>query len=379
MVNQQGIWKEGYVALIDILGFTEGIQEDNISAFFRKYNKSVQDVMLKFRDEGIEYIVFSDIIVIYTQNANQKSFLAITRACSLLFTSLLNIGLPLRGCLSYGKFHLQKTPNGVILAGKPFIDAYNYERKQNWIGIMISPKLIQKIPSLQEPEKLMKYIVINKSMQIPLHDEFDEKYEGFVILPSEHIKPKKETIVKDIRKTIKMLQNKKTIAPDTISQKKYSNTIDWLTNCINEIAGSGGPESPDICIINRTNYAETQDEQWKIPIAIFNKRDVPGENIDVFYEILNTECCDVINFEGFENVSHINPGKTIFSNSLTRPLLKGANIALGKLIVKMKDNKRSLKVRSSIVARNMKEHRCDTNFYITRNTIKLAKEEDIYI
>ena len=379
MVDERGEWREGYVALIDILGFSEGILRHNLQTFFHEYNKSVHDVLSTPEAQNLEYIVFSDTIVIYTHYSNKKSFLSLVRACSLLFVSLLKIGLPLRGCISHGKFHLQKNPNGVIIAGEPIIDAHDYEQKQNWIGIMISPKVIEKIPFPQDPT-IKRYFLIRRCEKIPFHENGGTgKYEGYVVVPSERIDANKDKIIEDINKTIDLLKRKKSVAPDVRSQEKYSNTIEWLKDCIVQIRGGGGSGCPDLNLIVDVTRVKKEDEIWIIPFLVENLTDTLSENCVISLEIKNPENCDEIKTIGFEDVSDVNLGKSVYQLYAPSPFYKDIKTHIGHFKIKMKANKRTLKLSAMITAKNMKHRIYDIDFHITKNKVTLKKIKDRYI
>ena len=67
-------WKEGYVALIDILGFSRGVEKGTVKSFFTEYNQLVEKIMARPEFSDLEYIVFSDTILIYTQDTKKKFF-----------------------------------------------------------------------------------------------------------------------------------------------------------------------------------------------------------------------------------------------------------------------------------------------------------------
>src|SRR5438105_1345699 len=92
----------GFVALLVVLGFSDlvvGIVTacDRIRRYL--------DCLQRAASRGdVDYVVFSDSIVLTAKGDAPESLAAIATACSRLFGDLLNEGIPLRGAISYGSF-----------------------------------------------------------------------------------------------------------------------------------------------------------------------------------------------------------------------------------------------------------------------------------
>jgi hypothetical protein len=62
---------------------------------------------------------------------------------------LLQNEFAVRGAIALGSFSRSDDPNGTFVAGRAIIEAYNYEKIQDWIGIILSPTVLQKYGNLQ--------------------------------------------------------------------------------------------------------------------------------------------------------------------------------------------------------------------------------------
>jgi hypothetical protein len=139
--------KRGYVAVIDVLGFSElSLEKDRIIDFITRFYNLLVEVNNKYKK--LQFILASDTIFIATEDDYEESFRDITYACSYLLFKYIRWEFPIKGCISYGDyiiynglFHKKVVPTTIY--GRPIIDAHNYENDLNWIGIMISPLAIE--------------------------------------------------------------------------------------------------------------------------------------------------------------------------------------------------------------------------------------------
>lgn len=206
--TQKAQTEDRLVAFLDILGFSHTIsREENFENKFEQYIQIIEDTV-KSIDSNIEYILSSDSIIL-TTTKNEESFIKFVNVLSTLsYKLLIDLNIPLKGCVTDGKISRFKRGNlGTIIAGQPIIEAYGYEQKQNWIGIMISPNTVKSFPVIKEycdiqdilkrkndiVAKLKKikednYISLMISIQkydnIPFKS-YDKGFAGFVILPCE--------------------------------------------------------------------------------------------------------------------------------------------------------------------------------------------------
>jgi hypothetical protein len=157
--------KSGFLAYIDLLGFSERITSGQFGQFFENYSEALSKAtsfsgMGYLAIEKLPYVVFSDSIVIYAGQevgretkgdpgslltSEEQLLAAITISCARLFEQLALLSQPFKGCISGGEFEChQDSGAGVLIAGRPLVEAYHYEQKQDWIGIMFSPRLVDE-------------------------------------------------------------------------------------------------------------------------------------------------------------------------------------------------------------------------------------------
>src|SRR5208337_4329985 len=91
----------GYVAFLDVLGFSNLISGSMSSEKIDSYLACVKD---SIAGSKVEYVVFSDSIMLTAEGFNNDSFITIAGVCSKLFGSLLQNEIAIRGAISFGSF-----------------------------------------------------------------------------------------------------------------------------------------------------------------------------------------------------------------------------------------------------------------------------------
>lgn len=241
------IRKSGYVALFDVLGFSERVVRDALHGL-DAYIRTVTDMTEPNRNIGT--ILFSDTVVLYTFDDSDHSFHAITVACSRLFHGLVLAGVPIRGAVSHGDFvRSENDAHGTVIAGRPIIDAHHYESRLQWIGIMLAPSVLEHrqdltaeacslgraLPYPEETEQAasaLKTLMIQPCSSVPLEDGHGQitPFEGFAIVPIGLTeRPSLEAIRESLDRARNKLERLKQLAPEARSQAKYQRSIDWLS------------------------------------------------------------------------------------------------------------------------------------------------------
>ena len=102
MENQM---QNGYVALLDVLGFSTLAMSDGDGGRLQKYLATLQSEMKNFSESfGVKYVAFSDTIVLTTAGESDEDLFALVMHCSGLLSRLLAHEIPIRGAIAYGRF-----------------------------------------------------------------------------------------------------------------------------------------------------------------------------------------------------------------------------------------------------------------------------------
>jgi hypothetical protein len=198
---------------------------------------------------GIDFVVFSDSIVLTAKGDDEASFLALAEACSRLLYDLLEKDIPLRGAIAFGDFVRRgDIAKSIFIAGRALIEAYRFEQAQNWIGIMLAPSVIRQLPLLAERCRLEEFAnpptpvsikkidplwprLIQRCAAIPFHEKRGSEpsdFSGFAIVPtSGTFEPSSNS--SGVSEAIRRLRWLESLAPTPADQYKYRHTLVWLS------------------------------------------------------------------------------------------------------------------------------------------------------
>ena len=224
---------EGFIAYFDMLGFSNSIQYgNNFSKKINKYREILFEA-IEVDASNLEYVSFSDSVIINSTEKNEETLLELLWALSeILFRMLTELEVAMCGCLSVGTFtKIIDEDNNVMITGTPILDAIHYEKQQNWVGIMLSPKIIKEYPTIREKiiEKcrsqddvdLMKHRLLwlsctQRYSEIPFSNGL--RYDGYVIIPKNQSTKNLEELRKDMYIFIDKLDEMSLFASDIHSQ-----------------------------------------------------------------------------------------------------------------------------------------------------------------
>jgi hypothetical protein len=234
----------GYVALLDVLGFTNLVSGERHAEKLNQYISTLENISL---EKGVEVVLFSDSIVMTSEDDGVESLLRLLISCSRVFGVLLDHEIAVKGAIACGSFIRRKTDKGTFLAGRSIIEAYNFQQKQNWVGVMLAPSVRQMhrnlgnlcaVANINTPAdyelvrgRLNWMFVLQDSPAIPFHVPGHEGlgyYEGFAVVPTDQSVNERQSLISNLDKMMAHMDRLKSLAPDPSSQGKYGKTKDWL-------------------------------------------------------------------------------------------------------------------------------------------------------
>ena len=140
--------KSGYVALFDVLGFSDRVVRNGLDGLDR-YIETVVEIGAPFK-QRLGTILFSDTVVVYTFDDSPASFHDILVVSSRLLHAFIVSDVPVRGAISHGDFvRSEHDEHGTVIAGRPIIEAHHYEAQMQCIGVMVAPSVLEHVPDLQ--------------------------------------------------------------------------------------------------------------------------------------------------------------------------------------------------------------------------------------
>jgi len=244
----------GYVAFLDVLGFRAIVGSQNSEEKLANYTDTVDNAIQLAGPCVLQYVIFSDSVVVNSNRDDDESFESILAACATLFAKFLQSGIAMRGAIAHGQFLRSSKPNGAFVAGRPIVEAYDYENRQNWVGIMLSPSTIARQPDLEQKCKLpdgqeiklgfdLKRLrlpsLIWRNRGIPFHKDDEsslaepDSFDGYALLPTGN-GVTHANIIQKLDDAIRSLERLKMVAPDPKAQQKYRSAIEWLRSNVRE-------------------------------------------------------------------------------------------------------------------------------------------------
>lgn len=107
-------------------------------------------------------------------------------------------------------------------------------------------------------------------------------------------------------------------------------------------AGAAGPILRPVFVAGIVNRREPGI--WEIPIIVENQSSAAAKDATISVEILNATACSSVTTTGLQDVSNINPGRSMFTVTPQGPIFRGLNIVVGALFVEMKKGKKPKRV-----------------------------------
>ena len=245
------IRKQGFVALLDVLGFSERVTRDIEPGGLDRYIDTVGGLALLH--QGIETILFSDTVVLYTFDDSPESYANVVALTSALSYHLLMAEVPIRGAIAHGAFaRSEHDDHGAVVAGRPIIEAHGFESQLQWIGTMLTPSVLRQVPSLSSagplsgPQgtedreqycgRVIREARVQRCARIPVQPQhqIDPSFlEGFGVVPLPGPIETPEDVKNGLGEVLAKLRWLKQLAPEPRSQAKYHHSIAWLESLYN--------------------------------------------------------------------------------------------------------------------------------------------------
>ncbi len=240
----------GVVIYLDALGiskYTDTAQFLDFICEIKKMKIRAQYVWNKWKDKfekeevmlpDPKIAIFQDSIIICFPDKVKKdntlhNFFAAQNWLMAAYFVAIEKGLFFRGAISCGEYIYDETEGGIAVLGAPVVEAINYEKKGDWIGV-IQTDYFQE----QYMKALVQYASAHKldlEDVVQGYNRFYVKYEVPIKdnRKSEHYVVNWPTIWKsvgtDILKTF--LTKARDETENGEDKKKYDNTIDFVKYC----------------------------------------------------------------------------------------------------------------------------------------------------
>lgn len=224
-----------FIALFDILGFSKLVEKVGSKGVLDIYQKLINLAILSKSYKSyqkikvapnryvmgsfyipVKYAYFSDTIILWTKVETEHfhTLSPFVARCADLICEALNLGLPLRGSLSFGLGTMHKASNTYI--GEALIEAHSLEKMQKWLGASLGNSFL--MPELRE--------ALNEKLVVPAFCSHFKKEldQAFPYLSIDWITRWKENKYPDLETTLNKLME---AAPEK-NKEYYQNTIDFI-------------------------------------------------------------------------------------------------------------------------------------------------------
>lgn len=209
-----------WMTYFDLLGFQRLVEKRDLAFIIPIYEKILGELDRKAgpkRKYGIDYSWFSDTFIIFAPDDSLESFSLMEQASRLFFRRLILKNIPLRGALTVGELYTQKKKN--IFLGQALIDAYEYGEKQNWLGLILTPKVYERLKGTDLDLGQRMYYRRIQDPEVILHPRRENVF-AFTM---------NDFFINDQNKCLQAVRAMKTQAPKRF-QAKYKNTEDFIVS-----------------------------------------------------------------------------------------------------------------------------------------------------
>ena len=253
---------KGYVATLDVLGFSDLLQRDGYAQQLQNYMTCVNDVIRPATGRA-KCVVFSDSIVLTSPEGSGKEdgdevFDDMIRTCSAAFRALLKNGIPVRGAVAFGRYWREARQGSVFLAGRPIVEAYRCERSSNWVGILLCESVLHEqqhidsrtwLPDLSEEDAVegLTEAELEESVHpvalrlrpatVPFLDSETRtvgELSGYGVVPLE-LNDTTATASRTVASARVALRDLRLKAPQPRAQSKYVASLGWLEGVLKQL------------------------------------------------------------------------------------------------------------------------------------------------
>jgi hypothetical protein len=147
-------YQETLVGYFDIMGYSSFIEGNTVEQAIQRVSNFLNEAISFAKTDilavKIDHWILSDsIIIVVDTNRNSlfegslELFLGI---CSMVMRYGMQHGFPLRGAIGGGEFY----KDGEVMVSSALVDAARYEKEQEWLGAVLTPKALVMVEKAKE-------------------------------------------------------------------------------------------------------------------------------------------------------------------------------------------------------------------------------------
>lgn len=149
-------YQETLVGFFDIIGYSSFIERNTVEQAIQKVSRFISNAI---RISGtdmlavkLDHWILSDSIIIVADTNRHPLFTgsldSFFGTCSMILLYGIQDGFPLRGAVGGGDFY----KDGEIMVSSALVDAARYEKEQEWLGAVLTPKALEMVEKAKEFE-----------------------------------------------------------------------------------------------------------------------------------------------------------------------------------------------------------------------------------
>lgn len=132
--------KDRFVAFLDIMGFKDRVarnEHDDVLKELEIFQSNISQYVSYHRDANIQIALFSDSILIYSQDDTSSSLHALADiTCHIMMYAIQQENpIPLKGAIAAGRMTCNQTKQ--LYFGQALIDAYLLEENVKYYGVLV--------------------------------------------------------------------------------------------------------------------------------------------------------------------------------------------------------------------------------------------------
>ena len=147
--------KDRFVAFLDIMGFKDRVarnEHDDVLKELEIFQSNISQYVSYHRDANIQIALFSDSILIYSQDDESSSLHALADITShiMMYAIQQEKPIPLKGAIAAGRMTCNQTKQ--LYFGQALIDAYLLEENVKYYGVLVHHSAERYIQNNYFPE-----------------------------------------------------------------------------------------------------------------------------------------------------------------------------------------------------------------------------------
>lgn len=140
LARQSNFTEDRFVAFLDIMGFKERVARNDHETVLKEleiFQSSISQYVSYHRDANIQIALFSDSILIYSQDDAPNSLHALADITShiMMYAIQQEKPIPLKGAIAAGRMTCNQTKQ--LYFGQALIDAYFLEENVKYYGVLV--------------------------------------------------------------------------------------------------------------------------------------------------------------------------------------------------------------------------------------------------